>query len=265
MKIEKEKVYQTTHDKFLNGSITIEQLSDGGRSGSDTILLAASIPAKPGEVILEIGTGNGTGTIALAKQIADLKIIAIDIDQINLNIAKRNVILNKLSKNIEMLNEDIIKKNLSFCFKNKLIKSFDHIFMNPPYYDAKKIILPTSDHNKVAKSFDYNLMDSWLDVSLRLIKQKGTITIINKVSNLDIIIRKLTRYGSLIILPLVANNKKETDRIIVNFKMGSKSNTRILNSIILHTDLGKYSDDVENVLRGRARIDITKTNYFYQI
>ena len=47
--------------------------------------------------------------------------------------------------------------------------------------------------------------------------------------------------------------------------MGSKSNTRILNSIILHTDLGKYSDDVENVLRGRARIDITKTNYFYQI
>ena len=108
-------------------------------------------------------------------------------------------------------------------------------------------------------------MDSWLDVSLRLIKQKGTITIINKVANLDIIIRKLSTYGSLIILPLAANNKKETDRIIINFKMGSKSNTRILNSIILHSDLGTYSNDVEDVLRGRARIDITKPNYFYQI
>jgi len=265
MKKVKEKIYQTTYDKFLNGSIIIEQLLEGGRSGSDTILLAASIPANPGEAILEVGTGNGTASIALAKQISDLKIIAIDIDPINLNIAKRNVISNKLSKNIDMFNEDITKRNLSFSFKNKIIKSFNHIFMNPPYYDANKIILPTSDHNKVAKSFNYNLMDSWLDVSLRLIKQKGTITIINKVANLDIIIRKLSTYGSLIILPLAANNKKETDRIIINFKMGSKSNTRILNSIILHSDLGTYSNDVEDVLRGRARIDITKPNYFYQI
>ena len=40
---------------------------------TEGIFFAASIPAKPGEAILEIGTGNGTGTIALAKQVADLK------------------------------------------------------------------------------------------------------------------------------------------------------------------------------------------------
>lgn len=262
---EKEKVYQTSYDKFLNGSILVEQLIQGGRSGSDTILLSASVPAKPGETILEIGTGNGTAAIALAKQIINLRILAIDIDPINLDIAKRNVILNKLSENIQTLNEDILKKDIKFNINQEEIKSFDHIFMNPPYFDINKIVIPRSDQNKIAKSANFNLIDGWLDISIKLLKHNGTITIINKVSNLDQIMRKLSKYGSLIILPLVAHQNKEADRMIINFKMGSKSNTRILNAVVLHEEGGEYSNDVEEVLRGRARIDINKSKYFYQI
>ena len=80
--------HATTMDKFLDGKITIEQLKDGGRSGSDTILLSAAVPAKSGASVLEIGTGNATASIALAYLVRDIEIIAIDNDDTNVSLAQ---------------------------------------------------------------------------------------------------------------------------------------------------------------------------------
>ena len=70
----------TSVDKFLDGKIIIEQLLDGGRSNTDTILLSAAVPVGPGYKVLDVGVGNGTSSIALGSNFKDITIIGIDND-----------------------------------------------------------------------------------------------------------------------------------------------------------------------------------------
>ena len=49
-----------TEDLFLGGKLSLFQPKDGFRAGLDSVLLAASVNAKSGEKVLEIGSGVGT-------------------------------------------------------------------------------------------------------------------------------------------------------------------------------------------------------------
>ena len=52
---------EITRDKFLGGRLVISQPKKGYRAGVDPVILAASIPARSGESILELGCGVGGG------------------------------------------------------------------------------------------------------------------------------------------------------------------------------------------------------------
>ncbi|MCD4704465.1 peptide chain release factor N(5)-glutamine methyltransferase [bacterium] len=85
---------------------------------------------KPKNRIAEIGTGSGCIAISLAKQ--GFNIIATDISQKALNMARKNSRLNKASSKIKFLKSDLLNK-----LKNK---KFDIIIANLPYLstDYKK-------------------------------------------------------------------------------------------------------------------------------
>ena len=255
-KIKKSSL-STSVDKFLDGKITIEQLLDGGRSNTDTILLSAAVPVASGYKVLDIGVGNGTSSIALGSHFKDITIIGIDNDPINIELATKNVILNKLEGNIIIRRADILKKNLSFSIGNQKNLKFDSIYMNPPYFDKDTI--------NQSKSHDRSNLDHWINNSLKLLKFRGTITIINKIENLNRIICLLSGLGSITILPLISNMSGEVQRFILSFRKGSNAKTRVLSQVVLHQEGGAFSNRVEDTLRGRARIDLTKSDYFYQI
>jgi len=250
-------IHATTLDKFLDGNNTIEQLKDGGRSGSDTILLSAAVPAKFGDVVLEIGTGNATASIALAHFVKDIEIVAIDNDDTNVSLAQRNVQLNDMNTQITIKNLDILDTKIrSHLISSKMNILFDHIFMNPPYFDSQKNIIPTSHHNKIAKTFSVNDLPRWIDAANNLLKHNGTLTIINKVENLLSMINSLGNHGSINILPLTSKGGKDADRVIVQLKKGSKSKARLLYPLIMHDENGHYTDTVEKILRGNSRLTL---------
>ena len=75
-------------------------------------------------IIIYIGTGSGFIAIALAKNIPNASVWALDISEKALAVAKKNAILNKVE--IQFLKSDIFKTN-------KLPTKFDIIVSNPPY------------------------------------------------------------------------------------------------------------------------------------
>jgi len=74
--------------------------------------------------ILDIGTGSGCIAIALAKNLPNAKIWALDVSEKAIEIAKQNAKLNDVD--VQFLNENIL--NLK-----QLPKNFDVIVSNPPY------------------------------------------------------------------------------------------------------------------------------------
>ena len=79
------------------------------------------------EEILEIGTGSGAIAITLAANIKNAKIVAVDISNEALQIARENAAKNKV--------------NINFCFSDvfeNVTGKYDLIISNPPYISNKE-------------------------------------------------------------------------------------------------------------------------------
>lgn len=77
--------------------------------------------------ILEIGTGSGAIAITLAANIKNTKIMAVDISEEALQIARENAIKNKV--------------NINFCFSDvyeNVTGKYDLIVSNPPYIPGEE-------------------------------------------------------------------------------------------------------------------------------
>lgn len=81
----------------------------------------------PSIVILDVGTGSGNIAIALAKNLPQSKILAIDISENALYVAKENAEHYGITNQIEFIKKDIFSDSL---FKDL---HFDVIVSNPPY------------------------------------------------------------------------------------------------------------------------------------
>ena len=81
--------------------------------------------------ILDLGTGSGSIAISLAKYVQNTKLVAIDISQKAIDIAKKNAKLNGVSNTIDFMQSDLFNK-----LKNQ---KFDIIVSNPPYIPTKEI------------------------------------------------------------------------------------------------------------------------------
>lgn len=81
--------------------------------------------------IIEIGTGSGCISVSLASMCKDIKVVASDISESALEVAKENTIKHGLDNRIALL-----RGNLLSIVKND---SFDIVVSNPPYIPESEI------------------------------------------------------------------------------------------------------------------------------
>lgn len=75
--------------------------------------------------ILEVGVGSGIISIMLAKMLENISVIAVDINQKALELARTNAKKHNISQKIDFRQSDLLK--------NVQEDSFDMIISNPPY------------------------------------------------------------------------------------------------------------------------------------
>ena len=96
----------------------------------ETIINSAKM--QEGLNILDIGTGSGNISIALATHLLNDRITGIDVSEDAITIARENVIEHKLNERIKLIRGDIFDMNLSE------ISTYDIIVSNPPYVSKKE-------------------------------------------------------------------------------------------------------------------------------
>ena len=85
---------------------------------------------KQNHTFLEVGTGSGCISIALAKNLPNFHFIAIDVSKNALEIAKKNAQTNRVN-NIEFIELDFLNENL--YVNHHQLKNAKYIVSNPPY------------------------------------------------------------------------------------------------------------------------------------
>lgn len=131
-----------TTDAFYKGRVVVRQRKDGYRFALDAPLLADFIRTKPGERLLELGTGSGIIALLLGRRRFD-RLTALEIQPRLAALACRNVRLNGFQDRIAVLRADLRR------YRPR--RRFDVVFSNPPYIRKGTGFLSSSPEKSVAK------------------------------------------------------------------------------------------------------------------
>ena len=176
-------------DDLQLGGLEIIQDPDKFCFGVDAVFLSDFARVKPGETVLDMGTGNGIIPILLSAKTQGRKFTGLEIQQDTAEMARRSVLHNHLEDRIEIVTGDI--KEAAEIFKPAF---FDVITINPPYMLADHGLRNPDSARAVARHEVLCSLDDILKESMRLLQDKGRFYMIHRPFRLTEIMIKMNHY-----------------------------------------------------------------------
>ena len=231
---------------FLGGRVKLGQSATGLRATSDSVLVAAAVPAKSGETVLDVGMGNGVIALCLNARVSGLKISGLECQAELVRLARQNAVLNGCK--LEVIKADIFQKSSPIHGRQ-----FHHVVTNPPFYDE-----PHRRQNpQTAKAYHQVFpLKEWLKFCLKHVRAKGSLTVIARPESLTEILDVLSeKLGKIEIIPIVSKSGEAAKRIIVRGIMNSRSPLTLKSPLVMHLKNGKRSPSAEKILRRGGGIE----------
>lgn len=234
-----------SQDRFLDGKISVRQPKRGFRFTIDAPLLADFIPPDPGRRLLEIGSGCGIISLILARSRATEFIVALEIQRIMVEALRRNVQENRLTERVFPLLGD---------FRTPPLRPlFDGIFANPPYgrLGEGKV---SSDPGEAAARFEL-LLDAptLLQNAAGLLLPQGRLWLIYPARRGEEIKETALSKG---LHPrrkrLILRSPSHPHPLFSLWEFSLQEGSCLKEKVILHEDDGRYTPEVEAVLRGKG-------------
>jgi tRNA1(Val) A37 N6-methylase TrmN6 len=240
-------VTATTGDRFLNGRVIVRQPVAGFRAGLDAVMLAAAVPARPGEQVLELGSGVGTASLCLAARVADISITGVEIDTELVALANDNTQANANAARVKFVEGDV------FDLPQILKRDFAHVFCNPPFHDAQGEASPEPSKDRALR--DKGQFGDWMETGLKRTISGGTFTTIIRADRLTEALARLPERG-VSIFPLWPRAGEPAKRVILQARKGSRAEFVLLPGLVLHNADGRYTAEADAVLRDGAALSM---------
>ncbi len=236
----------TTRDNLLGGRVTIMQPAAGYRAAIDPVLLAAAVPAKPGETVLDAGSGTGAAALTLAARIEGVLVTGLEADGVLAALARESAGESGLSERVAFIEGDLLSPPEDFK-----PGGFDHAMANPPYLAAGSGNPPPDLAKRRATVEGDAVLGDWLRFLLSMTADGGTVTVIHRYERKDEVIEGLAKEaGSAKVFPLWPKKAgKGAKRVIVQAVKGEVGPPETLPGLVLHLEDGGYTADAEAVLR----------------
>lgn len=212
--------------------------------GMDAVLLSNFVKAKSGEVIADLGSGNGIISILTAVKKPVKKVHAIEIQEHMAAMAKRSVQMNGLEEKIEVHNIDL-KDAPEVLGKN----TFDLIVTNPPYTIKGAGIKNIEDAKTIARHEIKCTLEDVIRTSYELLKFKGKLFMIHRPDRLVDILCTMRQYN---IEPKYLRfvHPREGQRpsmiLIEASKQGGRE-LKVLEPLYIYNNDGEYTKEILDI------------------
>jgi tRNA1(Val) A37 N6-methylase TrmN6 len=242
---------QCTEDAFLGGQLRLRQPKSGHRAGHDAMLLAAATPARPGDHVVEFGAGVGAAGLALARRVAGIKLVLVEIDSALAGLARGNAAANAIPADVVVL--DVTSEVSAFAAAGLASDSADVVLMNPPFNDSRRHRASPDKAREIAHVATAATLESWIHAGRRILKSGGVLSLIWRADGLNGVLAALDRgFGSLNILPVHGNAAMPANRVLIAAVKGGKAPTQIQPALMLKDESGLPNKRVQDVLAGKG-------------
>lgn len=242
-------------DTLLGGRVRLRQPSTGYRAAIDPVFLAAAVPARAGERLVELGCGVGAAALCLLDRLGrqgaeGVTVTGLEIQPDLADLARENSQANGLDKRFRIIRGDI--KAPPTVLEPI---SYDGVFFNPPYHPLETSRTSDDPARALANQEAAGTLEDWLAAALKLLRPKGHLTLIHRADRLAEILSDLQgRAGAIAVLPLHPKPGGPAKRVLVCARKQSGAPLRLLPGLPVHADDGSYSEVAQAVLCDGAAI-----------
>ena len=240
-----------TEDAFLGGQLRLRQPKSGHRAGHDAMLLAAATPARPGHRVVDFGAGAGAAGLAVAKRVAGIDLVLVEIDADLADLARGNAASNALPADVAIL--DITSSADAFAAAGLSPDSVDVVLMNPPFNDSARHRASPDKARETAHVATSVTLEGWIHAARRILKSGGVLTLIWRADGLGEVLAALDRgFGSLAILPVHGDAGTTAIHLLIRAVKGGKAPTQLHAALLLNDESAVPNKQVQDILAGRG-------------
>jgi len=216
-----------TCDAMLGGSVRLHQPRSGYRAGTDPVLLAAAVPAKPGDSVLELGCGAAPGLCCLGARVPGLALAGIELQPAYAALARKNLAANALDGRVWTADLQAPPPDLRAL-------NFTHVMANPPYFEADRRIAAQEADREIALAGPTPL-EAWVITAAKRLKPRGTATFIQRAERLPELIASVQRHlGSLELLPLIPRENRAPRLVLLRARKDGRAPFRFHPAAVIH-------------------------------
>ncbi|MBW1738278.1 MAG: methyltransferase domain-containing protein [Deltaproteobacteria bacterium] len=175
-------------DQFMEGRLKLIQSKDGYRFSIDAILLSQFVTVRPGDVVVDLGTGCGVILLILllTKQVGHA--FGLEIQKELVSQAARNSLLNGFEDKMNIILGDIRRPPMAR-------ESADVIICNPPYRKVKSGRINPDPRRAIARHEILASVDDILRATTSILRKKGRLALIYPSVRLVDILARLRKYN----------------------------------------------------------------------
>ena len=243
---------QLTDDGFLGRKLQILQPKKGGfRAGVDSVFLAACLPAKPGERVLEAGTGPGVAACCLLHRLPDIVFLGLEKEPESVDLARQNLARNHLRG--EIIQADV-QGPLALA-----PASFDHAFANPPWFDEKSHTLSPHGLKARAHAGQAETLSDWVQSLAALLRMDASLTMILPAQDQPRAIAafQAADLHDIVILPILARENMPAIRILIQARKTSRANVKHMPGFVLHGTGNEFRPEAQAILRDGESLQLS--------
>jgi tRNA1(Val) A37 N6-methylase TrmN6 len=246
-----------TEDGFLGGQLLLRQPRSGHRAGHDAILLAAATPARPGDRVIDLGSGVGAAGLAVARRVSGIDLVLVEIDPALATLARSNAAANAIAA--EVVVHDVEADAATLAEVGLGPDSADVVLMNPPFNDPVRHRASPDSVRERAHVATATTLEGWVHVARRILKSNGRLAMIWRADGIADVLGALGRgFGSVEVLPVHADAMSPAIRILVGAIKGGRAPTRLHAALLLNDASGVPNEWVQDILAGKGGLPLSR-------
>lgn len=221
-------------------------IQDPGRFcfGMDAVLLSGFVKVKPGEKVLDMGTGTGIIPILLEAKTKGESFVGLEVQPESADMAQRSVRLNHLEDKIRIVTGDIKEAEQIFG-----AASYQVVTCNPPYMIADHGLKNPDQPKAIARHEVLCTLEDVITQASRLLMPGGRFYMVHRPFRLAEIMKELCTHGlepkrMRLVYPFV---DREPNMVLLEALKGGKPRITVEKPLIIYREPGKYMDEIYDI------------------
>lgn len=212
--------------------------------GMDAVLLSGFARVKPGERVLDLGTGTGIIPILLRGKTEGRDFTGLEIQEESADMARRSVAYNHLEESISIVTGDI--KEAAALFG---AASFDVVTSNPPYMTGNHGLVNPEQPKAIARHELLCTLEDVVRETSKILRPGGRFYMVHRPFRLAEIMTVLVKYKlepkrMRLVYPFA---DKEPNMVLLEALSGGRSRITVEKPLIVYKEQGVYTDEIYDI------------------